>query len=49
MALTVNGGIPGNEMLVFIVVPGAAAAAAAAGPPNIFEAMGTGGAAEGML
>lgn len=48
MALTVNGGIPGNEMLVFIVVPGAAAAAAA-GPPNIFEAMGTGGAAEGML
>lgn len=47
MALTVNGGIPGNEMLVFIVVPGAAAAAA--GPPNIFEAMGTGGAAEGML
>lgn len=38
MALTVSGGMPGREMLVFIVVPGPATACG--GAPNM-ETIGT--------
>lgn len=42
VALTVNGGMPGREMLVFIVVPGAAAAVAVCGGTPYMDTIGTG-------
>lgn len=41
MALTVSGGIPGREMLVFIVVPETGIPpCCGGGPPNMLEAIG---------